>query len=449
MKNAILERWRAIVARCPGAVAVCAPDGRAARSFAEIDAEADEIAASLGDAAAGAVASVQSPNSPAWPALMLGVWKAGACALLVDHSASVSARGDAERICGTQWRLDGTGVLELGYPAADFGSAAPDLIKLTSGTSGAPRAILFTAAQLAADCDNICETMGIGDGDLNYGVATFSHSYGFSNLITPLLCRGIPLVAAQDALPRAVLAGMAATGATVLPAVPAVFHALGGLEGNMPGLRLCISAGAPLRAEAARRFRQRFGRKVHTFYGSSECGGIAYDASEEDVEDGEVGAALSGVEIEPRGGGEFLVRSAAVGIGYFPQASPDLAEGVFKPADLIEKTSRGWKLSGRRTEVINVGGKKVSPHEVERVLLAHPSVREAVVFGARDEARSESVCACVVLGEGGDVATLRTHCARLLAAWQVPRTIIPLAEIPVNSRGKVSRRELAERFGAQ
>ncbi len=448
MKNTILERWQATLSENPNAPAVWVPEGSVARTFADIDAEAEEIAADLGGEVAGAAISVQAPNSPAWPALVLGIWKAGGCALLIDHAASESARADAERVCGAQGRWNGVGVDKLTNPRADFGGLAPELIKLTSGTSGAPRAILFSAAQLAADCDHVCETMGILREDVNYGVVAFSHSYGFSNLVTPLLCRGVPLVAAQDALPRAVLAGMAATGATVLPAVPAVFHALGGLEGAMPRLRLCISAGAPLRAETARRFRERFGRKVHTFYGSSECGGIAYDASDDEADEGFVGTALRGVSIEPQGDGAFLVRSAAVGLGYFPQASPELAEGAFKPADSIEAASRGWRLTGRRTEVINVGGKKVSPHEVERVLRAHPAVRDAVVFGVRDDARTESVCACVVVDAGQDVAELRGHCARELASWQVPRKIIPLAEIPMNSRGKINRRELSARFGA-
>ena len=65
------------------------------------------------------------------------------------------------------------------------------VLKLTSGTTGAPRAIRFTAAQLAADCEQICDTMGISDRDVNFGVIPLSHSYGFSNLLTPLLLRGV------------------------------------------------------------------------------------------------------------------------------------------------------------------------------------------------------------------------------------------------------------------
>ncbi|MGH8048517.1 MAG: class I adenylate-forming enzyme family protein [Chthoniobacterales bacterium] len=446
VKNAILQRWRDVLERKGDAPAVWLPDGSVARSFSDIESEADAIASKLRELPPGAVVSLQAENCPEWPALLLGIWKTGGCAFLIDHAFGEVSRDAAERICGARVRLGAAGVTLLDNIAADFGDSAPDLIKLTSGTSAAPRAILFKAAQLEADCSNICETMGIGDDDINYGVVAFSHSYGFSSLITPLLCRGVPLVTARDALPRAILAGIAATGATVLPAVPAIFQALSEVDGEVARLRLCISAGAPLRTETGSAFRARFGLKIHTFYGASECGGIAYDLGEdESAVEGFVGMPLRGVSIDSEAGEGILVRSDAVGIGYFPGGADELGCGVFKPADLLEKSARGWRIIGRRTDVINVGGKKTSPQEIENVLLSHPSVREAVAFGVGDGMRTEAVCACVV-GEVDDAA-LRAWCTGKLAAWQMPRTIISLDAIPVNSRGKISRAELAQRFG--
>jgi acyl-CoA synthetase (AMP-forming)/AMP-acid ligase II len=70
----------------------------------------------------------------------------------------------------------------------------PVLLKLTSGTTAEPRAVRFRSEQLLADCNNICETMGINDTDINFAVIPVSHSYGFSNLITPLIARGVPMV---------------------------------------------------------------------------------------------------------------------------------------------------------------------------------------------------------------------------------------------------------------
>jgi long-chain acyl-CoA synthetase len=447
VKNAILTRWSAVLAEKADEAAILRPDGSVARRFAGIETEANGTAEILGPLRAGAVVSLQAANIPEWPGLLLGIWKAGGCALLLDGSLSESARDAMERRCGARMRLGGNGAVELEYEKVDFGGAVPDLIKVTSGTTAEPRAILFSAAQIEADCDNICETMGIGGEDINYGIVAFSHSYGFSNLVTPLLCQGVPLVVAKDALPRAVMTGLAASRATVLPAVPAIFEALSSIPMKTERLRLCISAGAPLRVETGTAFRAAFNLKIHTFYGASECGGIAYDANESDVRvQGFVGRPLCGVSIDPEPDGGIFVRSAAVGMDYFPEGDDDLGDGVFKPADFLEQTPDGWRITGRRTDVINVGGKKVSPAEVENVLLSHPAIHEVVVFGVGGGMRTEAICACVVMKDAAEEGEIRAYCARHLAAWQVPKSLIKLDAIPLNARGKVSRRELAERF---
>ena len=89
--------------------------------------------------------------------------------------------------------------------AIDWEDRRPVLLKLTSGTTAAPRAVRFRSAQLLADAEQICDTMGIFDADLNFAVIPLSHSYGFSNLITPLLVRGVPMAISNDRMPRAVL----------------------------------------------------------------------------------------------------------------------------------------------------------------------------------------------------------------------------------------------------
>src|SRR5205814_2812910 len=108
---------------------------------------------------------------------------------------------------------------------SDWGENVPSLLKLTSGTTAAPRAIRFRSHQLLADCNQICDTMGISGNDLNFGVIPVSHSYGFSNLLTPLIARGVPMVMSRDRTPRAVLADLARTGATVFPGTPVFYQA--------------------------------------------------------------------------------------------------------------------------------------------------------------------------------------------------------------------------------
>src|SRR6185312_15347922 len=194
------------------------------------------------------------------------------------------------------------------------------------------------------------------------------HSYGFSNLLTPLIARGVPMVVSRDRTPRAVLADLTRTDATVFPGTPAFYQAFCdiGDAPPLPKLRLCISAGAPLSSAVAKKFFEKFRQPIHSFYGSSECGGICYDRDGTIFEDGFVGAPMEDVDLElvdpAAPASQVRVRSAAVGDGYFPE--PDetkLGGGVFLPDDLLVRHAGGFKIVGRTSDVINVAGKKVNP----------------------------------------------------------------------------------------
>jgi acyl-CoA synthetase (AMP-forming)/AMP-acid ligase II len=332
-------------------------------------------------------------------------------------------------------------------------------LKLTSGTTAAPHAIRFRSEQLLADCNQICETMGILDVDLNFGVIPISHSYGFSNLLTPLIARGVAMIVSRDSMPRAVLDDLARTNATVFPGTPAFYQAFCEME-NVPllaKLRLCISAGAPLPLTVAQKFGAKFGLPIHSFYGASECGGICYDREATSEQEGFVGQPVKGVALEmldpnaPES--QIQVQSAAVGDGYFPE--PDdvkLANGIFVPDDLLARTDRGFKIVGRISDLINVAGKKVNPAEVEAHLLRFSGVRQAVVFGrlaAVGALRNEEVVACVVASPNVSESDLLRFCRGELSPWQVPKHIFIMDAIPTNERGKTSRRGLARRFSTR
>jgi acyl-coenzyme A synthetase/AMP-(fatty) acid ligase len=448
--NAILDRWAGTLKRRPAHPAVLGPDGEAQRTFADIEAEANQWAENLGRWQAGTVVGLQAGNIPGWPALVLGAMRAGLVPLPLGRHMAPAERDLALATCGA-----GVLVTEGGEARELAGKRMPglegcDFLKLTSGTTSLPRAIRFTAGELAADCDNICETMGIREGDVNFGVIPFSHSYGFSNLITPLLCRGVPLVASEDPLLRAILHDLARTGATVFPGMPVLFEKLAAMADApaLPRLRLCVSAGAPLPARVGQAFSARFSLKVHTFYGSSECGGIGYDQADELVyEDGFAGRPMRNVKIEPLDDGRIAVCSDAVGDGYYPDPEPDALDGgKFVPGDVVKIGKRGMFLTGRATDVINVAGRKLNPAEVEARLEQCPGVRQVVVFGVASALRNEEAVACV---SGSAAVEDVLHYARtVLSAWQVPKDVWLVDEIPVNERGKVSRRELARGYGA-
>lgn len=447
----ILSAWDKTL-KCRGSEpAILAADGQVLRSFRDIEAESRKFPWKE-QPTAGAVVAIQVGNSPFLPALLLALWRFGCAPLLLDRSLEGQGRNAALRTCGASILIhsptaSATQIPDIEHRIGIKLPAGTDFLKLTSGTSSAPRAIRFTAAQLLADCENVCDTMGITSADLNYGVIPWSHSYGFSNLVTPLLCRGVSVVATEDRLPRAILNGLIVSGATVLPAVPVFFQKLAELPGDRPqALRLTISAGAPLPQTTAKAFRERFGLKIHGFYGSSECGGIAYDSSLAEAPEGCVGEPMRGVDLRhDENTGRIEVHGPAVGTDYFPEPdSSVLGAGRFIPGDLLERTPEGLVIAGRVSDFINIGGRKLNPIEVEHTLRACAGVRDVMVFGVPHPTKGEEPIAFIV--GSSTLADLQTHCARSLAQWQVPRDFWIAESLPVNERGKCSRKVLAEMY---
>lgn len=455
-ENAILTAWSQTLLRRSFNPAILDVQGRTIRTFSQIADEASELGRVLGSIDSGTVVAIQIGNDVRWPALTLALIERGLIPLPLGRHVETAELESVLKTCrvGVLITVE-AGELRVhevpGNEAPIWDGPRPDLLKLTSGTTSLPRAVRFRAEQLVADCENICQTMGFDDRDLNYGVIPFSHSYGFSNLITPLLCRGVSMVASEDRIPRAIVNGLAATGATVFPGMPIFFDKLASMADvpALPKLRLCISAGAPLTRHVAERFHSRYGIKVHTFYGSSECGGIGYDRSEvPSHEDGYVGTPMDGIAIEKCDDGRIAVRGTTVADGYYPTPEPEtLGGGVFRPGDLIRWTAEGMWIAGRVSDMINVAGRKLNPGEVEVRIQAHPAVRQAVIFGVTSALRGEEAVLCVA-GDNLDAAELMEYCRANLSEWQIPRDIWIVPEIPVNERGKISRRVLGEKYQA-
>jgi acyl-CoA synthetase (AMP-forming)/AMP-acid ligase II len=440
LDDALLAEWEKTVARKGDAAAILDTRGEVLRTFYDIERQARSLQSEIGACLPGQVKAIEIGNHPDWPSLFLACLRRQVVVLPLDESLTPDQRDAALQICTAR----GVG---------DWGGRPPVLLKLTSGTTAAPRAIRFRSEQLLADCRQICETMGVTDRDLNFAVIPLSHSYGFSNLLTPLLVYGVPLVLSRDRMPRAVLDDLARTNATVFPGMPVFYQAFSEMEEvpALPQLRLCIAAGAPLSLDVAMKFRRKFNQPIHSFYGSSECGGICYDREALLLEPGFVGKPMRGVSMElldpDAVATRVRVRSAAAGDGYFPDAEEEkLGQGLFVPDDLLSVSREGFRIVGRTSDVINVAGKKVNPAEVEAELLRFAGVRAAVVFGRESVLRNEEVAACIVAGEGVRESDLLEHCRARLSGWQVPKRIFFVEEIPVNERGKVNRRELANRF---
>ena len=462
----LLLAWQTTISRKRDDAAILDSSGSIARSFRDIESHARAFEAKMDSFLPGTVVAVQIGNHEDWPSIFIACTRRRLVVLPLDESVSEQQRDAALEICRANAVVSAVPSenspqitwLRTADSAADWNENPPSLLKLTSGTTAAPRAIRFRSHQLLADCNQICDTMDISDDDLNFGVIPVSHSYGFSNLLTPLIARGVPMVVSRDRTPRAVLADLARTGATVFPGTPTFYQAfcdIGDVP-PLPKLRLCISAGAPLSSAVAKKFFEEFKQPIHSFYGASECGGICYDRHGTTFEDGFTGEPMQGVQVEcidpTESASQIRVRSAAVSDGYFPEPDDQkLGNGVFVPDDLLERQNSALKIVGRISDVINVAGKKVNPAEVEAHLLSFKGVRQVVVFGRPTGVglRNEEVAACVLASPDVSESNLLRFCRTALSGWQVPKRIFIVDIIPTNERGKISRRELARQFSGR
>lgn len=454
--TSIAESFSLLTAGNPGHPAVVDGENGEVTSRASLAARSDEIGALLVAAGVerGQLVAIQLPNSVDFLAAVLATIRAGATVVPIDRDTRTGEAATIVAHLGVRAlvtrdpagaasvaRLDGAARIELDEPIP--------LLKLTSGSTGLPKGILTSERNLVADCRSICSTMGIAADDLNLGAIPFSHSYGFSNLVTPLLLQGTAIVATNVYLPLSILDLANRHRCTVIPGIPMMFDHLSQLaedDGRFEHARTLVSAGAPLRANVSQRFRERFGIDIHSFYGCSECGGIAYDRAGASVERGTVGAAMDGVALTIEPDGRLVVESDAVARGYYLGGEDEnvrFEPRRYRSDDLARRTAEGEiELIGRAGDLINTAGKKVNPREIEAVILECAGVREAKVYGEAAGARGEVVAAAVVAEEGVSGATIRAHCAARLSSWKVPRIVKLIEKMPLDGRGKLKKDEL-------
>ncbi len=341
--------------------------------------------------------------------------------------------------------------LEAGQGVPTIDVLPPSIVhlKTTSATTGVSRLVAFKAEQLAADADNIVEAMGLRRDWPNLAVISLAHSYGFSNLILPLLLHGIPLIVAESPLPENVRMAAKNFDAITIAAVPALWRVWNDADAIPQNVRLAVSAGAALPLKLEQDVFERTGLKIHNFYGSSECGGIAYDRSNMPRTDASfAGTAMCNVELTLGENGCLEVHGRSVAETYWPIRDESLGAGVFRTSDLAELCDKSVFLRGRASDQINVAGRKVSPESIERMLMSHPTVNNCLVFGvpSRDAERSEEIVACVSTSSGEDVEPIRNFLLSKMPAWQVPRDWWVVESLETNQRGKLSRAVWREKY---
>jgi long-chain acyl-CoA synthetase len=328
-------------------------------------------------------------------------------------------------------------------------------LKLTSGSSGIPKATFTRESEIIADGLQIVEAMDIRPDDCQIAVIPLSHSYGLGNLVMPALLQGTAMVLREAFIPPQLIRDASAYEARVWPGVPFMFaHLVTNADAiAWPScLSTLISAGAPLDTSTVHAFAEAFGIKLHSFYGASESGGITYDDSSDLGAAGSVGHPLPGVEVSlrpadgtPADGGRVHVASAAVSYGYAGLGEDDtLGGGGFLTGDLGRFDAAGnLRLTGRLSSFVNVAGRKVQPEEVEQVLRTMSGIADVRVLGLDDPVRGQQLVACLVADSRPVGAeAVRRFCAARVAAHKIPRAIVWLESIPLTERGKTDRATL-------
>ena len=435
--NPLWRQWLRTRDHAPAHVVVIDANRNENWTAAALTDRALQFGPMLGGCRPGDRVAFRLSNGPEWMALFLAIQRAGLVAVPFDGGLPDAGCLDlAWRLRASLLYLDGR-FHALGHKPVRR-SRDCCCLKVTSGSSGEPKTVACRAEHLLADGRQVVATMGIRAGDRNLAAIPLGHSYGLGNLVLPLILRGTAMVTAAAYVPRQLAEWIARHRVTVLPLVPALFRVLAALPAGstLAPVRTAISAGAVLSPEIAQAFLARHGIKIHNFYGSSETGGICYDRiGAASLTGRSVGRPLRGVTVT-LARGRIVVESSAV-------ATPS---GRWRLEDTGEWNGRGeLVLLGRAGEGANIGGKKVHPLEIERILRALPGVTDASVWRIESGGRD-------LLAAGVETARSRADVERELAArlpaWKLPKHLFVARELPRTPRGKLDRAALQQRVAA-
>ena len=348
----------------------------------------------------------------------------------------------------------------------------------TSGTTGKPKGTIETHSNVAFNSEVYRIWLQIGDGDSVFGIAPLFHITGLIGHIGLAGIAGVPLILFHRVDPEEVLRLIDKWHPTMtigsITAFIALMNTPGSEEHNLSSLTKCYSGGAPVAPSVADQFEEKFGVYIHIAYGLTESNSPTHivplgTRAPVDEESGalSVGVPVPNCEVKlvkednpseevPVGeAGEFVVKGPMIFKGYWnkPEETEEaFHEGYFLTGDIAVMNEEGWfYIVDRKKDMINVGGYKVWPREVEDVLYTHEQVMEAAAVGVPDEYRGETVRAFVALKEKGVVSEeeLVAHCKERIADYKYPRQIEFLDELPKTPTGKFLRRELRDQARAE
>ena len=373
--------------------------------------------------------------------------------------------------------MDGNGNVDFTGPPADAFSPAVEaspndvaLVLHTSGTTSRPKRVPLTHNNVTTSLRNVAATYNLGENDVALCIMPLFHVHGLVASTLSTLQSGGTVVVPPKFNPLNFWPVVKEHGVTWYSAVPSMHQALlqraQSRKGDDPApgadsLRFIRSCSASLPPILMAELEEQFGAPVLEAYGMTEA---SHQMSSNPLPPGDrvpgsVGPG-TGVEIgimdeagvlQSQGDrGEIVIKGANVITGYEsnPEANAtSFTDGWFRTGDEGTLDENGYlTLTGRLKEMINRSGEKISPREIDEVLLDHPAVEEAVAFGVAHRVHGEEASAAVVLKDEATTKELIAFCKSRLADFKVPRVIHVMDEIPRGPTGKIQRRTLTELF---
>lgn len=434
------------------------------------------------------------PTSGAFPMLLLGTWLAGRVAVPLNYLLSADELRYVIEDAGIETIISAGPMLEflkdarphavpdnvrvLKLEEVDFSGWPPlrwpprpagedvAVILYTSGTSGRPKGVMLTYRNLESNIEAAVEYARFSGADTFLGVLPQFHSFGLTPLTLLPMRVGATAIYSARFVPRKIVRLIRKHQPQIVMAVPSMYGALLSVKKasaeDFASIRFAISGGEPLPQDTFETFRNRFGVTIREGYGLTETAPISNWSTPWASKRHSVGKAIPGVgiiivddhdQVLPADvEGEILITGPNIMKGYYklPEQTQAVFTNIngkrfFRTGDIGRQDDEGFLfITGRKKEMLIIGGENVFPREIEEVLNRHDAIQDSAVIGKNDGMRGEVPIAFVELVDGAafDAAEMRNWCRESLAQFKVPREIRVIDALPRNPTGKIMRRQI-------
>ena len=476
-------------------------DDQRSYSYAKLVAAACFVAKEVERATDKPRVGIMLPTSGAFPVALMGVWLAKKVPVPLNYLLSQEELAHVVADAGIDVILTAGKMVEhlqsTGIDATALPNA-PRLVKLeelsfkglpplrlppkhrddelavllyTSGTSGKPKGVMLSHGNLRSNVEDCITHSGITKCDAFLGVLPQFHSFGLTVLTLLPLAMGSPIVYTARFVPRRLVELIKEHRPAVFVAVPSMYGAMATVKSATPddfkSLQYAVSGGEPLPQGVFDRCKEQLGIEIREGYGLTETSPVTHWSTPQHYRQHAVGRQLPHVRtiivdeqnqpLGPGEEGEILLAGPNIMMGYFnlPELTEEVMVSVdvpgegslrcFRTGDIGKVDADGYLyITGRKKEMLIIGGENVFPREIEEVLNRHPSVQDSAVVGKPDDMRGEVPIAFVEVREGEtfDADALRQHCRDTIAPFKVPREVRRIESLPRSATGKILRRKL-------